>query len=281
MFTMGSKYIESAQREIGAPPTDLAIENVAFTSASGATIRGWLVPGPRGGGTILLFHGVRSDRRSMLPRARMLHELGYTSLLIDFQAHGESTGQHITFGALETRDAEAAAAFAAQRRPGEPLGAIGVSMGGAAILLARQPLPLQAAVLESVYPTIEEAVGDRLTLRLGSWASILSPLLLMQLEPRLGITPEALRPISRIGTLHSALLLAHGAQDRHTTLEEADRLFAAANAPKQRWVVDGAAHADLYAFAPEEYRARIGAFFRHTLGMSSDIAMANRPNETK
>jgi alpha/beta superfamily hydrolase len=50
-------------------------------------------------------HGVRANRLSMVERARFLSYAGYSVLLFDFQGHGESTGQHITFGYLESKDA--------------------------------------------------------------------------------------------------------------------------------------------------------------------------------
>jgi uncharacterized protein len=89
-----------AASEIGAPPDDLAAESVTMISASGSTLRGWFLPGRPGGGGVVLMHGVRANRLSMVQRTRMLHESGFAVLLFDFQAHGESSGKRITFGHL-------------------------------------------------------------------------------------------------------------------------------------------------------------------------------------
>ncbi|RMI14636.1 MAG: alpha/beta hydrolase, partial [Calditrichaeota bacterium] len=40
------------------------------------------------------------------------------------------------------------------------------------------------------------------------------------------------------------------------------RLYGAAPSPKRLWLVEGADHEDLYAFAPEEYRRRVGEFIK-------------------
>jgi pimeloyl-ACP methyl ester carboxylesterase len=96
------ELIAPVQRPVGPAPADLAAESVTFPSLSGSSIHGWFSPGSTGQGAVLLLHGVRGDRRDMLSRAEFLHGLGYAVLLIDFQAHGESPGQHITFGALES-----------------------------------------------------------------------------------------------------------------------------------------------------------------------------------
>ncbi len=94
----------------------------------------------KGAGAIILMHGVRANRLSMLDRARFLSHAGYAVLLVDFQAHGESTGEHITFGYLESRDAQAAVRFLRANAPDEKIGVIGVSMGGAPLCLPRRLL---------------------------------------------------------------------------------------------------------------------------------------------
>ena len=206
-------------------------------------------------------HGVRANRLSMLDRARFLSHADYSVLLFDFQAHGESTGEHITFGYLESIDAQAAVSFLRSKTHDEKIGVIGVSLGGAAALLASPPLDVNAIVLEMVYPTINQAISNRLTMRLGGWAGSLTPLLSWQFKPRLGIDAEVLRPIDHIGKLSSPKLLIVGAEDQHTTLEESRRMFEVASEPKELWVVKGAKHVDLYPLAKNEYEQQVEGFF--------------------
>lgn len=242
-------------------PADLRGRAVEFESASGATIRGWLLPGERGAGAVVLMHGVRGSRLNMLGRARFLSAAGYTVLLFDFQAHGESEGSSITTGYLESRDARAALDFVRAEAPGERVGVIGVSMGGAAALLAEPPLDAQALVLEMVYPTIEQAIDDRLRMNLGAWGVVFRPLLTSQLRLRLGISAEDLHPIDHVSKLSAPKLFIAGAEDVHTTLEESRQLFDAAAEPKELWVLEGAHHQDLHALKEREYEERVLAFF--------------------
>jgi fermentation-respiration switch protein FrsA (DUF1100 family) len=51
-----------------------------------------------------------------------------------------------------------------------------------------------------------------------------------------------------------------GTNDKHTFPQSTQALFDAAQSPKERWLVPGAAHVDLYGFAPQEYAKRILAF---------------------
>jgi len=55
-----------------------------------------------------------------------------------------------------------------------------------------------------------------------------------------------------------------GSADTHTTPAEAKQMFDAAQTPAEFWLVEGAAHEDLFDAAPAEYRKRVLAFFeRH------------------
>lgn len=260
-YLAGSVLSAPATRPIGPAPADLGATDVEF-----AGIKGWFVPGEKGAPCLLLMHGLRADRRSMIERARFLQQVGYATLLFDFQAHGESSGERITFGYRESSNAQAAVALLRSRFKCSRLAAVGQSLGGAAALLGAKPLDLDALILESVYPSIDEAIATRLKLRLGKAGRLLTPLLTLQLQPRLGVDPEALRPISRIGEFHGPLLVMAGTEDKRTPIEESRRLFIAANEPKEFWAVQGAAHVDLHRFAPAAYRQKLLRFLSKHLG---------------
>lgn len=206
-------------------------------------------------------HGSHETRRAMLGRARFLHRRGYATLLFDFHAYGESEGGRTAFGFSESADAAAALDLLRSRLPGEPIGAVGFSLGGAAALLGPQPLAADALVLEAVYPDIEDAVANRLRLRFGAIGPWLSPLLTLQLYPRWGLHTEQLRPIDAIKKVRVPVFVIAGTEDPRTTLEESRRLFTAAPAPKEFWAVPGAAHANFQRYAPQEYEKRLIGFF--------------------
>ncbi len=260
-LAVGDTMTRPALRAAGTPPPELNAEPVRFEVPGGGSVAGWSSPGLPGRGAVLLLHGVRGSRHAMLGRARWLHRQGVATLAIDLPGHGESLAPRITFGANESHAVPAALAWLARRCPGERVGAIGVSLGAASLVLARPDPAPAAVVLESMYPTIEEAVADRLALHAGVPAARLAPLLLWQMPWRLGVEPAQLHPIDALPALRAPLLVAAGDLDRHTTVAETRRLFAAAQAPDRAlWIVPGAAHVDLHAFAPEAYEERVGGF---------------------
>lgn len=259
-YAAGSLLISPAHTSIPkAPP---GIDTVSFDSRNG-NIKGWFAPVAHPRGSIVLLHGIRSNRTQMLERIRLAQGWHLSALAIDMQGHGESDGSVITFGYLESFDALAAVNFV-RSRSGAPVFVVGVSMGGAAALLADPPLHVKGMILESVYPDISKAISNRLAMRVpfGEWAT---PLFSMQIEPRLGIRTADLSPSEAAKGISVPVLMLNGSEDRHTTLDDAKLLFEPLAGPKDLAVIEGAAHVDLHAYDPELYSSLVGAFIERYL----------------
>lgn len=255
-----------ARAIVGAPPAGIGASVVSIPSGTGQSLAGWFASGQPGHGAVLLLHGIRSDRRALASRMVMLARAGMTVLAIDFRAHGESVGRSITFGHLESRDVAGALAWLRAADPGERIGAIGLSMGGAALLLARDTPPVDAMVLESVYPDIGSAVANRMAAvlgpRLGPFVTPLFTAIGMGLT---GLQPAWLRPIEALAAYHGPVLILGGALDRATPPSDTRALHAAAPGPKTLWLVEGAGHVDLAEAAGSDYEERVLSFLTSQL----------------
>ena len=257
-----SKLIVPRRNSVDTLPADLPTIEYTF-STNRDRIHGWFTPGKRGTGAVALFHGLHGDRRAMLRRVRFLHAAGFSSLAIDLQGHGESSGGKITFGFDEARGVHAALHHLRELCPGEPIGVIGVSLGGAACLLGHAPVTADCYILESVYPSMHHAIERRLGQRIGRWAAVLAaPLLTLQCKPRLGISAQRLRPLSVMPKLRAPVFVLGGELDENTPPRETRDMFVAAPEPKQLWIVPGARHRDLHQSMPAEYEKRVLAFLR-------------------
>jgi len=201
----------------------------------------------------------------MLGRARFLHAAGYSVMLIDFQASGESSGKVITFGYLEAKDAASALAELRKLAPNERVGIVGTSMGGAATLFADPPLDVDAMVLEQVYPTLSQALENRLELHAGAIGRWFAPLLILTVRPHLGFSVDQLQPIDNISRIRVPKLLIVGDADQHTRIDESLAMYRKASLPKELWVVHGAKHVDLYRYCGKAYEVRLLAFFNRSL----------------
>ena len=266
LFAIAGALAEPRLQSVEGPPADLPLVALRIPRADGGSIGAWFASGNARQAGILLVHGIRSDRRQMLDRARFLHAAGYSVLLIDLQAHGETPGKQITFGYRESFDVDAAFDYLNARLNGRPVGVIGASLGGAAVLLGESPVDADAVVLEGVYSSIEQAAGNRMAIRFGEIGRWLAPLLVWQLEPRLGIHSDELEPIAAIAHLDAPVLIVAGTEDRHTRLDESKALYMRAKSPKQLWLINGARHEDFHRHSPADYERRVLDFFaRHLL----------------
>ncbi len=265
-WIVGDIATRPSLRPVGLPPDGLPAEAVSFEGGHGTPVHGWYVEQSDGLASVLLIHGINADRRALVSRARFLHRAGYTVLMIDLQAHGESPGDRITFGHLESANVSAAVSWLRNRRSTRKIAAIGLSLGGAAAVLAKPPLPVDALVLEGVFPTLAVATANRTRIKVGAIAVPLVPLLMWQVELRLGFDPDTRSPVNLIARLRAPLLIIAGDRDRRTTLENSRALFHNAPEPKALWVIEGARHQDFHRFAESEYERRVLEFLKRHLG---------------
>jgi len=249
-----------------AVPAGFTAQRVSI-SGSGHMIAGWWIDDrPEANEpVVLLVHGIRADRSAMASRARLLRAQGFSVLLIDLQAHGETPGDAITLGWLESKDVEASIAWVKARFPTRRIGAIGTSLGGASILLAHQPIGLDAIVLEAVFPHVERAVENRVRERVGPLSLLFSPIVLAQITWRLHVRARDLAPIDYIERVAAPILIVAGSRDRNTTLYESEDLYHAASQPKDMWIVEGAGHQDFLAFDTTGYEAHVVHFLQQCL----------------
>jgi esterase/lipase len=261
IFFVGSSLSSPYPSKVGKIPSYLSAKEVSFEGARGNELSGWYLEGEKELGGILLMHGIRANRLQMVNRAKFLNEAGYSVLLFDSQGHGESAGEKVTFGYLESKDAEVAFDYLESRLENKSIGVIGISLGGAAALLGTVGERTDALILESVYPTIDEAVENRIATRVGPLNKILTPMLLWQTKLRLGFFPSELAPIKNLENVKGGVFIISGENDLYTTVEETQTLFDEAVNPKKIWLVEGAGHVNLDEIEPIKYKEQVLDFF--------------------
>ncbi len=262
VWTVGTLLTQPVPMRMDQTPAGAV--DVNFTSNSGSKVSGWLFKAEEARAVALLMHGIRSSRRQMVSRAQHLLEMGFTSLVFDFQAHGESPGEMITLGYLESLDAQAGLGFLKKVAPELPVMVVGVSMGGAAALLANPPLDVQVLVLESVYPDARTAIANRLAARFPG-GRLLTPLLSSQIEHRIGIPASALAPAVEASRVKAATLVLSGAADPYTTIDDSQLLYDALPEPRVLELLPEAGHVDLEQFDSGWYWAVVEPFIKKHL----------------
>ncbi len=250
---------------VGKAPSDFPypVESITFTTRDDHALSGWLVPADERDRAVVLLHGYTGNRKHMLPRARSLRAHGYTVLLYDARACGESAGACVTFGYREREDVIAAVKFLKDRGH-ERIACLGVSQGGATILFAAEDLQgVTCVICESVYDEMTHAVDRRLRRYTGIPGWLGASLLIPFAEHRLDLSIDDVKPIAHIAKLPCPVYIISGDHDDRTLTEDTQRLFDAARVPKDLCLIEGAGHEDLFRHAG--YEEKLHAYLKKHL----------------
>ena len=252
----------------------LAYQNVTLHTSDGLDLAAWYLPGSRSEALILL-HGIGSNRADALPLASRIHTRGYSLLLPDLRAHGQSGGDTCTLGVKEVEDIRAALEFL-QSQPGIDPGRVGiwgVSLGAATALQAAAQLPdLHAVAADSAFSSARWLVQHQLgsLVALPDW---FGPALLAVGGWEAGVSPDAIAPVDAMPRIAPRpVLLIQGDQDALFAPENARLLLDAARGPADLWEIPHAGHGGVYALDPDAYVTRLDRFFTQALATESGLA---------
>lgn len=142
----------------GTVPADAprGVEPVTLATDDGLELDAWWVPAesPRAAALVLPGNaGTRADRE---PLARMLTDLGVSTLLVDYRGFADNPGRPTEAGLRA--DARAARDWLDQRGP-SPVVYIGESLGGAVATGLATERPPAGLVLRSPFPSLAEAAA--------------------------------------------------------------------------------------------------------------------------
>lgn len=240
-----------------------AYENVEFETADGYTLRGWFIPVAEGKSdrTLLICHGVGTNREGVLAFVRLGNALDANCLLFDFRGHGESDGRGVSFGKREWQDAAAAIRYLRSERKEQAREIIGMglSMGTSALIPAAAAAdpPLDAVICDSPFSSSQE-MSWRLIQNMPAavqwwvhWIGI--PIANCHAECNL----LEIRPIDHVAELDAPVLFVHAEGDRLIPAEHSRKLYAQAREPKQLWISDAPVHGQTFAKHREEYLRRV------------------------
>ncbi len=81
---------------------------VLLTTRSGLKLETWYIKGDSAKGTVILFHGLNSNKGNVLSEASAFLSLGYNTMLVDIRAHGNSEGIANSIGYRESEEVKLA-----------------------------------------------------------------------------------------------------------------------------------------------------------------------------
>lgn len=245
------------------------VADVSIAAGDGAMLRGWLFTAANGNGdAAILLHGQGDNRAGMLGNADMLLRHGYSVLLPDARAQGESGGAIATYGLMEKDDLRRWFGWLESNLAPHCIDGLGDSMGAAILLQAVAVEPgFCAVVAESSFASFREAGYDRLgqAFHAGPWLgrTVLLPAVtagFVYADIRYGIDFERASPADAVAHRRVPVLLIHGLADDNLPPRHSERIkFENPNAVL--WEPANAGHCGAASAAPEEYERRVVGWF--------------------
>lgn len=249
----------------------LPYEEVTIHTRDGLALAGWFIRAAESGPAVVMVHGHTSCRGCefdgrFVELAAELHRAGFSILMIDLRAHGESEGRRFTLGEYERWDVLGAVDWL-RERGFERIGVLGVSLGAAAAVKAAADPEggqnIDALVLDSGFGDVSELVEKRFPEESGLPPAFLPGVLLMG-RLLLHVDIDKIRPVADLPRIKAPVMLIFSEKDQQIPLHQFHAM-AAARPDAEVWLVDDAEHARIYNAHPQAYVTRVSRFLAEAL----------------
>ncbi len=228
--------------------SQLMAEPVRLESEDGLSLSAFHVSHPEPRGVVIFLTGIHNPSvTAFYGHAAMLHDAGFSSLLLEVRAHGGSEGDLIWLGYTEIADVAAAISHI-RSLPGceaAPVILFGLSMGGAIAINSAALLDEVAGVISlSAYSSFSDAFCDNMA---GTgfpdlYNRVQKIFIDSYLARRYGRDLMYRTPVKLIGRIDTPLLLMHSRGDSQVPYAGFERLVAAARPHVETHVVEGDLH---------------------------------------
>ncbi len=201
-----------------------------LTTANGVSISAIYLPNPQAKYTILYSHGNAEDLGDGLPLLKELRDIGFSVFAYDYQGYGTSQGTPSERNAY--KDIDAAYNYLTQELniPPNRIIAYGFSVGGGPSVDLAARKPLAGLIVENTFISAFRVVTH------------------------IPIVPfDKFDNINKIKNVRCPVLVIHATADQVIPFYHGQKLFAAANEPKQFLSIEGAGHNNLRLVAGERY----------------------------
>jgi uncharacterized protein len=251
------KFPEATPASVGLEYTEIELR-----STDGVRLSAWWVPvegSPLAAVLVPGWGGYKFDEH-LLQTVPVYHGAGYSVLLLDLRAQGESGGARRTLGYREVRDLRGALAWL--QRQGYALDQVvlhGWSMGGATVLRAAPGTGVRAVVEEAAYADLPLLLKGEIPdfVRFGR---LLRPSMLLAGRLFPDFDPWDVVPKEEAAKLSDEdvpLFIIHSTDDDIVPYEQA-KILAAAYPQASFWKLQGYGHVEAYQHP--EYAQRLREF---------------------
>jgi fermentation-respiration switch protein FrsA (DUF1100 family) len=252
LFLMQSRmifYPNLPTRQLTSDPADIGLEyeSVSIVTKDKITLHGWFVPALKEKGVLLFFHGNAGNISHRLDSLKIFHDLGLSTLIIDYRGYGRSQGTISEQGTY--LDAEAAWKYLTEIRriPALHIVVFGRSLGGAIAAYSAARQTPAALILESAFTSVPDL------------ATKLYPVFPVRLLSKFQYNTK-----KSLQSVYCPVLIIHSPADDIIPFENGLQLYESARTPKQILEIRGD-HNEGFLLSGKAYTEGIREFLNVSL----------------
>ncbi len=215
---------------------------------------------------VIMAHGYTKSAEDMASFAKMYHDLGYNVLIPDARGHGKSEGNYIGFGWHERKDyLQWINKLITINGEDAQITLYGISMGGATVMMTSgEPLPknVKAIVEDCGYTSAKEELSDQLKKMFHLPSFPLIPITSLITKLKAGYFFGEANALTQLKKNKLPILFIHGKSDTFVPFSMLEKVYQATSAPKEKYIVSGAEHAESYQKNPKQYKTKVAEFLK-------------------
>jgi len=248
------------QEKLTGTVPDSTYRNIKLITKDSLFLDAWLISVPHSKGSIAIFHGNGSEKSANLSQSNTFNEMGYSTLLVDFRAHGLSSGNTCTIGYREAEDVKLAYDFL--KSSGEKnIILYGISMGASTVTkaVADYGLTPSKIILEMPFASLLETAEGKMRMT-GLLAKPLGSLLTFWGGLINGFWAFDMKPKEFVKKIKCPVLLQWGEKDKGVTKAEISEMFKNISSSKKLVVYENSGHENLCENEPDKWEENIDEF---------------------
>ena len=253
---MRPKSIEFVKEILSLPYEELFIK-----SYDGLLLHGYFYRSNSSDDFVLMFNGYRgTPRRDFSGGALLMMKLKKNVILIDQRAHGQSKGHSICFGRKEQNDVVSWVDFVKKKwRKTVNIIVVGISMGGATVLMSSDKLPRNVRVIADCPYSREKDVIKYSMKKLGYPSTLMWPFAYLSavIFCHARLKDDASENVKKS---KCKILIIHGTGDTIVPHKMSERVYQENRDHVKYETFDGVEHALSYLREPERYEKVIKEF---------------------
>lgn len=242
-------------------------EEIEITSGDGLKLHGTFFKGDDLGKVILCFHGYTSCGMSdFISLSRFYMNHGYSTLLVDERAHGESEGKYIGFGCLDRYDARRWIGYLEDRFQKHcEIILHGISMGGATVLMTsglNLPPSVKGIISDCAFTSAFEVFESVLKKTYHIPAFPILQIADKMAKSQAGYGLNECNAREEVKQAKIPILFIHGDADTFVPSWMCSEIYKNCASRKDILIIKGASHAECYYKDTKGYEGKVRSFLK-------------------